>query len=402
MTAGLVSAPPDPLATLREYRTLAPWGLRDLTALAGGILDASGVVPVNAAARARPSERTIRFYVARGLVSPPDGRGTAAVYSYRHLLQVLAIKLRQMEGATLETMTREFAGLTGDLIERRVAGVLGPALPRPDRLALLQTPGTGRGRVGRAVLGWLAPVEGAASPSPRASRCWWTNSTRSSASTATWPPSPKRSARRSPDWWRPSPLPQGSAMIATLILLAIVVLVVFWVVGAYNGLIGLRNRVANAWKQIDVQLKRRHDLIPNLVNTVRGAMDFERTTLEAVIAARNKAVNATGVAQTARAEGELTQALGRLFALTEAYPELKATGNVAQLQEELTSTENKIGFARQLYNDVATEYNTRQATFPTMLIAGLAKAAPAELWQITDDTERAVPTVDLSTTKPAP
>ena len=110
----------------------------------------------------RPSERTIRFYVARGLVSPPDGRGTAAVYSYRHLLQVLAIKLRQMEGATLETMTREFADLTGDLIERRVASVLGPALPRPDRLALLQAPGTGRGRVGRALLGWLAPVEGAA------------------------------------------------------------------------------------------------------------------------------------------------------------------------------------------------------------------------------------------------
>ena len=160
MTA-VVTAPADPLATLREYRTLAPWGLRDLAALAGGILDASGVVPVNAAARARPSERTIRFYVARGLVSPPDGRGTAAVYSYRHLLQVLAIKLRQMEGATLETMTREFAGLTGDLIERRVAGVLGSALPRPERLALLQSPGTGRGRVGRAVLSWLAPVESA-------------------------------------------------------------------------------------------------------------------------------------------------------------------------------------------------------------------------------------------------
>jgi len=167
MTAGLsVAAAADPLATLREYRTLAPWGLRDLAALAAGILDASGVVPVNAAARARPSERTIRFYVARGLVSPPDGRGTAAVYSYRHLLQVLAIKLRQMEGATLESMTREFAGLTGDLIERRVAGVLGPALPRPDRLALLQAPGTGRGRVGRAVLGWLAPVEGAAGAAP--------------------------------------------------------------------------------------------------------------------------------------------------------------------------------------------------------------------------------------------
>ena len=160
--------------------------------------------------------------------------------------------------------------------------------------------------------------------------------------------------------------------------------------------------VANGWKQIDVQLKRRHDLIPNLVNTVKGAMDFERSTLEAVIAARNKAVSAAGVQQTAKAEGELTQALGRLFALTEAYPQLKATGNVAQLQEELTSTENKIGFARQHYNDVATQYNTRQATFPTMLVAGMAKATPAELWEITDEGERAVPTVDLSGTKPAP
>ena len=191
-------------------------------------------------------------------------------------------------------------------------------------------------------------------------------------------------------------------MLAMLVLLGIIVLVVLRMIGAYNSLIALKNKVANAWKQIDVQLKRRHDLIPNLVNTVKGAMDFERNTLEAVIAARNKAVNATGVAATAKAEGELTQALGRLFALTEAYPDLKATGNVAQLQEELTSTENKIGFARQLYNDVATEYNTRQATFPTMLVAGLAKATPAELWQITDDAERAVPTVDLSTTKPAP
>ncbi|HEX3274864.1 MAG TPA: LemA family protein [Gemmatimonadales bacterium] len=191
-------------------------------------------------------------------------------------------------------------------------------------------------------------------------------------------------------------------MLAGIILLVLVVVVVFWFIGAYNGLIALKNRVANAWKQIDVQLKRRHDLIPNLVNTVKGAMDFERNTLEAVISARNKAVNATGVAQTAKAEGELTQALGRLFALTEAYPDLKATGNVAQLQEELTSTENKIGFARQLYNDVVTEYNTRQATFPTMLVAGMAQATPAELWQITDETERAVPAVDLSGTKPAP
>jgi LemA protein len=191
-------------------------------------------------------------------------------------------------------------------------------------------------------------------------------------------------------------------MLAGIILLVLVVVVVFWFIGAYNGLIALKNQVANAWKQIDVQLKRRHDLIPNLVNTVKGAMDFERNTLEAVISARNKAVNATGVAQTAKAEGELTQALGRLFALTEAYPDLKATGNVAQLQEELTSTENKIGFARQLYNDVVTEYNTRQATFPTMLVAGMAQATPAELWQITDESERAVPSVDLSSSKPAP
>jgi LemA protein len=191
-------------------------------------------------------------------------------------------------------------------------------------------------------------------------------------------------------------------MLPLVILLVVVVLVVLWVIGAYNRLVSLKNQVANAWKQIDVQLKRRHDLIPNLVNTVKGAMDFERSTLEAVIAARNKAVSATGVAQTARAEGELTQALGRLFALTEAYPNLKATGNVAQLQEELTSTENKIGFARQLYNDTATQYNTAQATFPTLLVAGLVKASPAELWEISDDTERAVPTVDLSSTKPTP
>jgi LemA protein len=189
--------------------------------------------------------------------------------------------------------------------------------------------------------------------------------------------------------------------MATIVFLVVLALVVLWILGAYNGLISLKNQVLNAWKQIDVQLKRRHDLIPNLVNTVKGAMDFERSTLEAVIAARNKAVGATGVRETAQAEGELTQALGRLFALTEAYPQLKATGNVAQLQEELTSTENKIGFARQLYNDVATQYNTRQATFPTMLVAGLAKASPAELWEIQDAGERGVPTVDLSLNKPA-
>ena len=184
------------------------------------------------------------------------------------------------------------------------------------------------------------------------------------------------------------------------ILLIVLVVVALWVMGAYNALISLKNQVINAWKQIDVQLKRRHDLIPNLVNTVKGAMDFERSTLDAVISARNKAVSAQGVPATAKAEGELTQALGRLFALTEAYPELKSSQNVLQLQEELTSTENKIGFARQLYNDVATQYNTKQMQFPTNLVAGLAKASPADLWEIEDAAERAVPKVDLSLNKP--
>jgi LemA protein len=184
-------------------------------------------------------------------------------------------------------------------------------------------------------------------------------------------------------------------MLPILLIVGLVILA-FGVISAYNSLISLKNQVMNAWKQIDVQLKRRHDLIPNLVNTVKGAMNFEKQTLEAVIAARNKAVSATGVAATAKAEGELTQALGRLFALTEAYPDLKATGNIAQLQEEITSTENKISFSRQLYNDTATAYNTKQMQFPTNLVAGLAKAVPAELWEIEDAAERAVPKVDLT------
>jgi LemA protein len=184
------------------------------------------------------------------------------------------------------------------------------------------------------------------------------------------------------------------------VLLAILAAIVLWVIAAYNSLIALKNQVVNAWKQIDVQLKRRHDLIPNLVNTVKGAMEFERSTLEAVISARNRAVSATGVAATAKAEGELTQALGRLFALSENYPELKSNQNVLQLQEELTSTENKVGFSRQLYNDVSTQYNIKQQQFPTSLVAGLAKASPAELWEIEEPGERAVPKVDLSMNKP--
>ena len=186
------------------------------------------------------------------------------------------------------------------------------------------------------------------------------------------------------------------------VLLAVLALLVVWAIGAYNGLIALQNQVANTWKQIDVQLKRRHDLIPNLVNAVKGAMEHERGTLEAVISARNKAVAAQGVAATAKAEGELTAALGRLFAVAEAYPQIQATGNIRELQEELSSTENRVAYSRQLYNDVATQYNTKQAQFPTNLVAGLAKATPAELWQIDDAAERAVPKVDLSARPPAP
>ena len=187
--------------------------------------------------------------------------------------------------------------------------------------------------------------------------------------------------------------------MAFIVLVVLIVAVALWFVSVYNGLIGLKNQVLNAWKQIDVQLKRRHDLIPNLVNTVKGAMNFERDTLEAVVAARNKAISAgaTGSVQaTAAAESQLTGALSRLLAVVEAYPDLKATGNVGQLQEELTSTENKIAFARQLYNDTATLYNTRQAQFPANLVAASAGAQPAELWEITDAGERAVPAVDLS------
>lgn len=162
------SASTAPLSTLREYQALAPWGLRDLSAVAGAILEASAIVPVNAAAASRPSERTIRFYVMRGLVSKPEGRGTAAVYSYRHLLQVLAVKLRQMEGATLETIAREAAGFTGDVIERRVAIALGASLVPPAGLRLLRDPGTARGRVGRALQGWFAALEPAG---PGAASC---------------------------------------------------------------------------------------------------------------------------------------------------------------------------------------------------------------------------------------
>ena len=183
------------------------------------------------------------------------------------------------------------------------------------------------------------------------------------------------------------------------ILLGIVGLLVLWGIATYNRLIGLKNQKENGWRQIDVQLKRRHDLIPNLVNTVRGAMEFERDTLTQVMEARAKAMAASGPADASRKEGELTQALGRLFALAENYPQLRANENVKMLQEELAATENKVGFARQFYNDIATKYNIARETFPSNLIAGSLGFTQAELFEITDEAERQVPTVDLSMRK---
>ena len=185
----------------------------------------------------------------------------------------------------------------------------------------------------------------------------------------------------------------------TWIALAGIAALVLWAVGLYNGLVRLRNDVLNGWRQIDVQLKRRHDLIPNLVNTVRGAMEFERDTLTQVMEARARAVTATGPADAARKEGELSQALGRLFAVAENYPTLRANDNVRMLQEELTSTENKVGFARQFYNDIATKFNTAQQTFPSNLFASPLGFKPAELFEIAEAAERQVPAVDLSMRK---
>ena len=160
------AAQPEPLHILREYRNLAPWNLRDLAALVGAVLDASAVTPINAAARAQPSERTIRFYVTKGLVSPPEGRGTAATYSYRHFLQLLWIKLRQMEGGTLAAITKDMQEQTGDVLERRAAQALGVSLPVPDRLPLRSKGAPPRGKSGRALTAWIARDAGRDPESP--------------------------------------------------------------------------------------------------------------------------------------------------------------------------------------------------------------------------------------------
>jgi LemA protein len=173
--------------------------------------------------------------------------------------------------------------------------------------------------------------------------------------------------------------------------LAVVAGILIWL---YNGLVGLRNQVRNAWAQIDVQLKRRHDLIPNLVEAVKGYLQHEREVLQRVTEARARALTVSGAAEAGAAEGRLSQAVAGLIAVMERYPDLKANQNVLALQEELVSTENRIGFARQLYNDMAARYNTRQQVFPLNLVAASLGFQPAEFFQM-DEAERAVPRVDL-------
>jgi LemA protein len=184
-----------------------------------------------------------------------------------------------------------------------------------------------------------------------------------------------------------------------MILLIIVVAIVGWAVFAYNRLVSLRNQVDNSWRQIDVQLKRRHDLIPNLVEAVKGYMQFERDTLTQVVEARAKAISAPDQASRMAAENQITTGLGRLLAVFENYPQLKADENVLKLQEELTTTENQIAFARQSYNDVVLDLNTRIQSFPTNLIADNFGFKTAEYFKGAPE-DAAVPKVDLSMTTP--
>ena len=192
--------------------------------------------------------------------------------------------------------------------------------------------------------------------------------------------------------------------MTTIIVLIVIALIVFWAISIYNNLVNLRNRVSNAFSQIDVQLTRRHDLIPNLIEAVKGYMAHEKTTLEAVINARNAAVSGLrnaaanpadpdAIATLAAAETTLGSTLGRLFALVENYPDLKASENMIQFQEELTSTENKIAFSRQAFNDAVMNYNNARENFPSNLVAGQFGFTRAEFLDIDGEDKREVPQV---------
>jgi LemA protein len=184
-------------------------------------------------------------------------------------------------------------------------------------------------------------------------------------------------------------------VVIVVVLVAIVVVLGVFVMVTYNGLVALRNRIDNAWAQIDVQLKRRHDLIPNLVETVKGYATHEKGTLEAVIQARNSAMSATTTKDQAAAENMITGALRSLFAVSEAYPDLKANQNFSELQEELAGTEGRIAYARQFFNDVVNRYNTKIQSFPTVLIAKQFGFEEREYFE-TDDDSRGPVTVDFS------
>ncbi len=180
-----------------------------------------------------------------------------------------------------------------------------------------------------------------------------------------------------------------------LIFLAIIIGIIVWFFGAYNGLVRLRNQVKNAWAQIDVQLKRRHDLIPNLVETAKGYVQHERETLEAITNARNLAAQPHGVAEQGKAEGALSGALSKFFLVVENYPDLKANQNFLALQEELSSTENKVGFSRQAYNDQVMTYNTRIESIPTNFVASMGHFEKSEFFEITVAAEREAPKVQF-------
>ena len=177
-------------------------------------------------------------------------------------------------------------------------------------------------------------------------------------------------------------------MIGLWILIGLGVVLVIWLIASYNGLVSLRQQTGNAFSQIDVQLKRRYDLIPNLVETVKGYMKHEQETLERVIQARNRALSANTVGEKAAAESQVSAALSGIFALSEAYPELRSNENMLSLQEELKSTENKIAFARQYYNDIVTAYNTKLETFPTAMMAGAMGFKPRERFELDEPAAR--------------
>ena len=188
-------------------------------------------------------------------------------------------------------------------------------------------------------------------------------------------------------------------MLPLLIVIGVIILLILilgvWFFGMYNGLVRRRIASETAWSDIDVQLKRRHDLVPNLVNTVKGYASHEKETLENVIKARSQAVDANGPAASAEAEGMLSSALGKIFALSEAYPDLKANQNFLSLQEELTSTENKIGFARTHYNRTTAGYNEALQTIPTNIVAGMFSFQKRDLFELEDAAERNAPDVQF-------